>query len=84
MTLIEINHFAYFSFITPAGISRIFVLSFTESISLSLNLLNAIAAFLANTIQSITRPNLKYENNDGSSFTPNVNPTIAKGIAKTV
>ena len=70
--------------IIPAGISRIMVLGFDLSISLSIYRLKAMAALLANIIHSITnkkRLQLKFILVD---VTANKKPIIANGKAKIV
>jgi hypothetical protein len=84
MELKNTNIKAWLGVIIPAGISRINVLGFCLSISLSAHLLNAIAALLANTIHKITKANFCKLNVAFSIFNAKKNPTIANGNAKIV
>ena len=68
--------------ILPAGISLVTVLGFFASIFLSKYLLNAIAAFLAKTMQSITSKNSNQLNGFAVEVTPKKKPIKAKGSAK--
>lgn len=71
--------------ITPDGISRLRVLSFLASMVLSAHLLNAIAAFRALTIQSITSNNsLRSNVKSAVEFNPITNPIAANGNANKV
>ena len=68
--------------ILPAGISLVTVLGFFASIFRSKYLLNAIAAFLAKTIQSITSTKSNQLNGFAVVVTPKKKPIKAKGMAK--
>jgi hypothetical protein len=78
------NAKAAFGEISPAGISRIFVLGLAASISRSSHLLKAIAALRANTMQSTTKTNFIQLISPPATVVPMKKPTIAKGMAKMV
>jgi hypothetical protein len=78
------NIAAALALMMPEGISLFMVLGLSESKSLSANLLNPIAVFLAKIIQRMTRSsNLMLKSNSGFD-TASEKPMRAKGIAKTV
>ena len=84
MQLINTNNSAFLGDMIPLGISRDFVLGFFKSISLSIYLLNAMAAFLPVTIHKMTSINFSQENEYSGFEIANVKPSKAKGNANTV
>ena len=75
---------ALFALMMPAGISLEIVRGFCSSISLSMYLLNAIAALRAKTIQSKTSKNSFHGIVWCSSVIARKKPISAKGSAKMV
>ena len=78
-----IKNNAFFGFIIPAGISLIAVRGFKASNFLSMYLLNAMAAFRAVAIHSITNKN-NFKEKVNPPCNANANPIHANGKAKIV
>jgi len=70
--------------ILPAGISLPEVRGFLESISRSIYLLKAMAAFLAKTMHRTTSNSSRQLSGEWESWMPRKNPVMAKGMAKIV
>ena len=80
--IVNIN--ASFELILPEGISRIAVLGFCASISLSKYLLKAIAEFLAKIMHNTIRNSLSQLNSCPVTEMARKKPINANGIAKIV